>query len=908
LANSIVDMAIRVTLMNTIGNGLKNLTGDMKGVESGAQGAGSKTTGMSSAVKAATGIAIGAGVATVAFGSAIKWALDQAGSFQATMIKVGNATGATKKQMQEFEPVIMNIADKSIYTVDQVGTAVVELGQDGVKMADMLKTNVIQSMINLAEATGIDPVDAAHMLATALNEFSISAKNAGNVSDILAYALEHGIPTASKLQSALDALGGEAHSLGIPLSDSVAVLDTLGKTMGTTQNVGAAFRNMLIAISAPTTKQADELEHLGITYVNQNPKLASFLAQVSGINKQGAILVDNMRIHGISVGGLGTAYAMAVKTGIIPATESFQEWGESTKIVGDRMYDSQGKFIGVQNAVNILGDAYKKLDVAQRAIANRDLFGTRSATAAQVLADHTSLLTQNIKNLNNQHTLTGLAERQAALVTNSYNGQIQELSTSISNVGVKIGEQLQPIILQFLELLNNKVIPALIDWFTKNGKLAAEFLVFGFGISILTVIVALAALAFLGLDGAMSPIILIAMATIVAIVGLALAATWLYNNWGLVMKSGFGTWLKSVGEEFSRFGTEISRLIGPMGSSKDHMQQMSDIWKQVLPILENVLRGFGQVVELIIGIVMSQFAACITAVQLFAVGVKIAIGGVKTIIDNVGKFFAAFGQLMQDALHGNDAAMTKDFQNMWKAIEGIFGGAVTAVLGVVAAFVGAIIGYISGFVDMMLHLFTHLGDELVHHSIVPDMMKAIQKCIYDILANVIKDVQSFIGNALGLFESLPGKIMNALSNLGNLLKNSGGNMINMFGQGISGAIGGVISGVTGMASKIAGLLGHHSPAKEGPLSDDDTWMPNMIHMFTVGITNGQSSIKAATTGIASVMGPALQAGANSNVNASRGGGGIQTYNLQLDGRTLASYTMNNLTGQLQMNGASRMLL
>jgi len=56
-----------------------------------------------------------------------------------------------------------------------------------------------------------------------------------------------------------------------------------------------------------------------------------------------------------------------------------------------------------------------------------------------------------------------------------------------------------------------------------------------------------------------------------------------------------------------------------------------------------------------------------------------------------------------------------------------------------------------------------------------------------------------------------------------------------FANGISQNSGDVINALKDMNQEIADNNEHHSPAKKGVLSDDDTWMPNMIKMFASGI-------------------------------------------------------------------------
>lgn len=63
-------------------------------------------------------------------------------------------------------------------------------------------------------------------------------------------------------------------------------------------------------------------------------------------------------------------------------------------------------------------------------------------------------------------------------------------------------------------------------------------------------------------------------------------------------------------------------------------------------------------------------------------------------------------------------------------------------------------------------------------------------------------------------------------------------------MGLPGAVGGIVDAVSGVAGKIKSFLGFSKP-DEGPLSDFDTYMPDMIDLMTKGITAGREKVKSA---------------------------------------------------------------
>ena len=71
----------------------------------------------------------------------------------------------------------------------------------------------------------------------------------------------------------------------------------------------------------------------------------------------------------------------------------------------------------------------------------------------------------------------------------------------------------------------------------------------------------------------------------------------------------------------------------------------------------------------------------------------------------------------------------------------------------------------------------------------------------------------------------------------------------MIGKGITSAISSVKDAVSNVAGTISSFLGFHSPTEQGPGADADTWAPNLIKMFAVGITGGTSAISSASSSL-----------------------------------------------------------
>lgn len=75
--------------------------------------------------------------------------------------------------------------------------------------------------------------------------------------------------------------------------------------------------------------------------------------------------------------------------------------------------------------------------------------------------------------------------------------------------------------------------------------------------------------------------------------------------------------------------------------------------------------------------------------------------------------------------------------------------------------------------------------------------------------------------------------------------NWGANIVNHIADGIRSAVNAVRSAASSVASAIGSFLGFHSPTEEGPGSEADVWMPNLMNMLVSGIRQGTPMIQAA---------------------------------------------------------------
>jgi phage-related protein len=358
-------------------------------------------------------------------------------------------------------------------------------------------------------------------------------------------------------------------------------------------------------------------------------------------------------------------------------------------------------------------------------------------------------------------------------------------------------------------------------------------------------------------------------------------------------------------------------------------------WSGVFNMIIGIVKAF---IGLFVGLFTGNWSMALAGVKQFGTGFMQLIKGVFSVV--LGLIVATFGTIVS-AVSTFVMGVINFFTHLATVLVGhsIIPDMMNAIRNVFINIFNAIVAFIVGIINQIINWFTTLGSRVVSavtaafnlfRTIVSTVATAVLVLIINLVASGISHIESFgsnivsgannawssfrnaisngINNGLNLIRGLPQQAINALGNLGSMLFNSGVTAMQQFANGLGSAISAVTQKVQDAAGQVANFLAHHSPAKMGPLADDDKWMPNMMRMFASGIAENAplltGAVNQAAGGIAGA--PALnRMSASSGGIAGGNANGVQTINLVLDGNTISQVVLNQLTGQMQMNGLGR---
>jgi TP901 family phage tail tape measure protein len=245
--------------------------------------------------------------------------------------------------------------------------------------------------------------------------------------------------------------------------------------------------------------------------------------------------------------------------------------------------------------------------------------------------------------------------------------------------------------------------------------------------------------------------------------GLETFWSWLKSGWDTVYGVLSKLWSLiggNVADIWDSLKKSFDQAVGPLTKNfQDLFKSIGElataIWEFIQPALPVI-----KYLAILLGGSLFRAFKIIAAVLANVVGpifnaVVDIIGGVIDVLRGVvdfliGVFTLDFGKAV--------SGLWEIWYGLWDAVEGL-------LLGVIKTVVGTVVGFVQGIVGW----FKWLWDELVGHSIIPDMITAIIEWFKKLPATLLNLVSSLITTLVRFFAELPGKILAAVAALGTLL-------------------------------------------------------------------------------------------------------------------------------------------
>ena len=249
-----------------------------------------------------------------------------------------------------------------------------------------------------------------------------------------------------------------------------------------------------------------------------------------------------------------------------------------------------------------------------------------------------------------------------------------------------------------------------------------------------------------------------------AIAGVVGVIVFLKENWeamGNVVEGFFNKniapRLEAIGQSFQNIKNALAgvgrAILNALPDSV--IQWLKDAWHWITELVKKIgewfatvdwIKAIGNVFEIIGGIIVGVVGGAIAgAIDAFVGLIQGAIRVVEGIVDVVSGVVKAVVKLFSG-----------DLQAAGEAVKQIGEGIVKVFQGLYDSTIGIVVNWVKGIIDWCVQMW----DELVGHSIIPDMCNAIINCFKNMFTNVINGIKEWVNNVIQKCKDLWNDIKN----------------------------------------------------------------------------------------------------------------------------------------------------
>lgn len=368
----------------------------------------------------------------------------------------------------------------------------------GVAVAGVAMVATLAGVAGAAIDMGSKFTTTTDQMAAAAN---ITTEAAAKIGDAF---LSTGGQTTFTAQAMMDAFGPVAGQLATTAGHALNASDSLtfmNAAMAAAEARGQPLTEVtasLATVMQSYNLQADQAAHVSDVLTNVSAALNLPITDlVSGFDKLHAKLGDNapslqdtgalmelMAEHGLS----GSRAVMSVSAGLTHLEGGSKAVTTELAKLGAHVYDSSGKFVGMDSVIAQLQPKLAKMTDEQRNLALATLFGS---TSAQSMGDVVMAGAAAFDAASTAIGKAGSAQAGAEKATDNLAGSFEKLKSHVTDILTSWGEQLQPVIKTSVDFITTNALPALGsigDTIAKTVVPAVQSMVGWFGDHILPVL------------------------------------------------------------------------------------------------------------------------------------------------------------------------------------------------------------------------------------------------------------------------------------------------------------------------------------------------------------------------------------------------------------------------------------
>jgi TP901 family phage tail tape measure protein len=778
-----------------------------------------------------------------------------ASDFQSGMTSLVTGAGESQANLKMVSDGILNLATQTGTSTQELTNGMYMIESAGFHGADGL--NVLKAAAEGAKVGNADLASVANGVTTALTDYNMPASKATEVTNTLVATVAAGKTHMTDLAQSLSSILPTASSAGVSLRDTAAAMATMTGEGTPAADAATYLRQTIMSLENPAKKGADALASVGL-------KSSDVAAEMK------KSLPDTLQMITDAVGKkfpVGSAAYVKALSDIAGGSKQMQGMLELT---GTHLATFKGNVDSISSAVKNGGNA-----------------------------------------------ITGWAN-----VQQDFNFKMDQAKETLETLGIKMGTALLPALGKLMDGFSS---PAFASFATAvAGFVTGALLNLINGITTIVNIGAGLVTFFEHNHAALVTLQTILVPVAGAIAGLLVFAFW---SWAVAASAAAIATLAAAWP-FLAIGAAIAAVVAIIVLAITH-------WSDIVKFFQGIWAAF-----------TSWLQSSLQAIGNFFVvvwdGIKTGLQTAWNAIVNVIKIGA---QLAFDVLFAPIIAIVALFEflynhnyyfkNLVDAITNFFKGCFTWLQGAWNDTIAWLTGVWNSLVGQATVLWDRISTEIkIGFQLAIAYVQGIWSTISSFFVNawntyIAGPLHTLWSNVSGVFSgawntyiagplnSIWTSISGWFTTLGTNAGNAGKNFITMLVNGILSGTGAIWNAVASIANTIWKALGFHSPPKEGPASDSDTWMPNMIAMMTQGLAAGLPKIQVAVNTLAQPIANALNP---SNLTTLPAGISAVPASLQstsqpvqvvfnpvitLDGQQITNNTMNRVVQSTRISGPIR---
>jgi len=255
--------------------------------------------------------------------TAVVGSFQAAKQFEAEFQTVKAITSDTGGELANLQSIILDVASATGLSNSQLIKASEVLGRAGFAAGEIGPQ--LQTVADLATASGMSVSEAANISVRMLKSFGLSLEELPVIADMLATAAANANVSIQSLGEGFKFTGAIAETAGLEFSDVTTALSLLGETGLEAGLAGRALQAMIMDLSKPTDQARKKLFQLGIIThdaAGDMLPLSNILGQLKDANMSTA---DSFEIF-----NRNSARAVTALTRNVDKFEAFQKVVEST--------------------------------------------------------------------------------------------------------------------------------------------------------------------------------------------------------------------------------------------------------------------------------------------------------------------------------------------------------------------------------------------------------------------------------------------------------------------------------------------------------------------------------------------------------------------------------------------------